>query len=329
MDKSCSDIFLSIKKLKKSYGNRLVLSEIDLELNKGELLCLLGTSGSGKSTILKAIGGFIDIDGGSIRLEGREISNLPPESRNISTVFQSYALFPHMSVLENVIYGLKFKKNEDGRSINKTEQKARGSKMLEAVGLKGYENKQVSRISGGEQQRVALARSLIVRPSLLLLDEPLGNLDTKLRIDMRHEIIKLQRKFKVGMIFVTHDQEEAFEIADRIVLIEEGKIIQDASPEKLYAQPQDKKALEFIGKANIFGDYYVRPERVKILYENELKQDLTVKPALIKEIHFAGAFLEIILEVEDELLKAVVLNDGKEYREKDKVYISYKLTALV
>lgn len=361
--------FLSIRDLRKSYDGRTVLSEINLELKKGELLCILGASGSGKSTVLKAVGGFCDIDGGSIVLDGREISTLPPEERNISTVFQSYALFPHINVLDNVIYGLKFKRDNSGAKISRKSRQKMGTDMLETVGLKGYEKKYVANISGGQQQRVALARSLIVRPGLLLLDEPLGNLDAKLRVDMRREIINLQKKFNVSMIFVTHDQEEAFGMADRVVLLDKGRIIQNSTPEALYEKPENKKVLEFIGKSNIFGEYYVRPEMVEIIgikqcksekkkyisenghYYKDKKHNIThkknsaddiikeeieesfnsetnkktVRAALIKEINFLGAFIEIIFDTPDGIIRSVILNNGRHYESGDEVYISYEL----
>lgn len=251
-------MFLDIKNLSKRYDKKSAIENINIELEKGKILCILGPSGCGKSTILKSIGGFLNLDTGSIILDGKEISKLDAADREVATVFQSYALFPNMNVIENVSYGLKFR-YKDKRKIREL-----ALEMIEKVGLEGYEKKEISSLSGGEQQRVAFARSLVIRPKLLLLDEPFSNLDAKLRVQMQAQIKKLQREFDISMIFVTHDQAEAFSIADKIILMNKGNIIQVDTPIDLYNTPKDRFSLEFIGKANIYGDKYIRPEMIEI-----------------------------------------------------------------
>src|SRR5690554_1250266 len=182
-------MFLNIKNLSKKYDNVEAIKDISFSAKEKEIICILGPSGCGKTTILQSIGGFIKIDGGEIILDGKNIENLEPEERTIATVFQSYGLFPHKTVIENIIYGLKFRK------YNKKDAIIEGKKMLEILNLKGYENKKVTELSGGEQQRVALGRALIVKPKLLLLDEPFSNLDTKLRVTMRDELLRIRDHF--------------------------------------------------------------------------------------------------------------------------------------
>lgn len=302
-------MFLEIKNLKKEYNGKKVLDKLSFGLEKGKMLCILGPSGCGKTTVLRALGGFIDFEG-SLVLDGRDITDLAPEERNISTVFQSFGLFPHMNVIKNVTYGLKFK------DINKKDALVKGSEILERVGLGGYETRAINKLSGGEQQRVALARSLIVNPSLLLLDEPLSSLDAKLRKKMRGEIKRIQRDFGVTSIFVTHDQEEAFEVADEIILLNHGKIMQRGSGLEIYNRPQNKFTLDFIGSHNTLEDGYVRPERVKIVKEG--------KEAIIEEIIFQGQTIDLVLQDQTGKLLATILNQDFNYRVGDKVNIAYE-----
>lgn len=256
-------MYLEIRGLNKSFGNKTVVKDLDLDLARGEILCLLGSSGCGKTTTLRMIAGFLAADSGSIRIDGEEISGLAPESRPVSTVFQSYALFPNMSVLGNVMYGLKFK------GMGKTEARERARTQLALVGLSEYENASVNEISGGQQQRVALARALSVEPKILLLDEPLSNLDAKLRIRMREELSELQKRLGMTMIFVTHDQEEAMVLADRIAIMNEGRLVQVGAPREVYEKPKDPFAMHFLGTANEIhlpdgSCFYLRPEHIRI-----------------------------------------------------------------
>lgn len=304
-------MFLEIKNLYKSYNKKNAVADININLEKGKLLALLGPSGCGKSTILKLLGGFLKADSGQIILDGEDITNLEAQDRHIATVFQSYALFPNMNVIENVSYGLKF--------IYKDKKKIReiAMSMLEKVGLKSYEKKPISTLSGGEKQRVAIARSLVVKPKLLLLDEPLSNLDAKLRLKLQEQIKKLQKEFEITTIFVTHDQAEAFSIADKIVLMDKGKISQIDEAKDLYNKPKNKFALDFIGNVNLLDDTYVRPEMIKIVQNG--------KKALIKDIIFKGDNIDLLLEVENKFLKMRVLNQKQEFQIGSYINIDYNL----
>lgn len=305
-------MFLEIKGLSKKYDKKIAVNTVDISLKEGKILCVLGPSGCGKSTILKMVGGFVKPDSGSIILDGKDITRLEAQDRQTATVFQSYGLFPNMNVLENVSYGLKF------RYKDKKKIREAALDMIERVGLKSYEKKPVTNLSGGEQQRVALARSLVIKPKLLLLDEPLSNLDAKLRVQMQEEIKSLQREFKITTIFVTHDQSEAFSLADEVVLMNKGEISQTGSPESLYNEPENEFALNFIGQANIIDKKYVRPEMICFSDKG--------KNALIKDIVFKGSFYELYLGTEDGLnLKMQVLNRKDEYKIGDTLRVEYKL----
>lgn len=309
-------MFLDIKNLSKRYDKKSAIENINIELEKGKILCILGPSGCGKSTILKSIGGFLNLDTGSIILDGKEISKLDAADREVATVFQSYALFSNMNVIENVSYGLKFR-YKDKRKIREL-----ALEMIGKVGLEGYEKKEISSLSGGEQQRVAFARSLVIRPKLLLLDEPFSNLDAKLRVQMQAQIKKLQREFDISMIFVTHDQAEAFSIADKIILMNKGNIIQVDTPIDLYNTPKDRFSLEFIGKANIYGDKYIRPEMVEILKDGE--------EAIVKNISFKGDIIDLAVDTKEvKGLKIQILNRKQNYNIGDKIYIKYEMEDLL
>jgi iron(III) transport system ATP-binding protein len=238
-------IDLVISGIHKSFGQTIVLRDMSLTVSNGELCCLLGPSGCGKSTILRIIDGLIEIDRGTIKLAGKDITDLPPQKRNIGLVFQNYALFPFMSVFDNIAYGLR------RRKYSKSEINAKVKKALETVRLTGYENRRIHEISGGQQQRVALARSLVIEPALLLLDEPLSNLDARLRAEMRGEIKRIQKEFKITTLYVTHDQEEAMAIADRIVVMNNGMIEQIGTPHEIYENPASEFVASFIGDINM------------------------------------------------------------------------------
>lgn len=241
-------MYLELRSLSKSFGEKEVVKNLSLSLGKGELLCLLGSSGCGKTTTLKMIGGFLKPDEGEIRVDGEEITRLEPEERPVSTVFQSYALFPHLTVLDNVAYGLKFQK------MRRKEIREMAMEYLKTVGLEEYADYKIHEISGGQQQRVALVRSLITRPKILLLDEPLSNLDAKLRVKMRQEIRQIQKEFGITMVFVTHDQEEAMVLGDYIAIMDQGDLVQMGAPEEVYAHPANEFAGNFLGLSNRFKD---------------------------------------------------------------------------
>lgn len=238
-------MYLELEKLNKSFDGKSAVCDLSLGVERGELLCILGSSGCGKTTTLNMIGGFLAPDSGTILLDGQDVTNMPPERRPVSTVFQSYGLFPHMTVLENVTYGLKF------RRYNRAQAREKGMKYLELVGLADRANAYIHEISGGQQQRVALARSLIVEPKLCLLDEPLSNLDAALRARMRGELKRLQRELDITMVFVTHDQEEALILADRIAVMEHGHLLQLGTPEEVYREPTNDTIASFLGLKDI------------------------------------------------------------------------------
>ncbi len=240
------NIKLSIKNLNQNYGEKPILREINLDIREGETVVILGSSGCGKTTLLKAVAGLVQVESGSIRLDGRQVENLPPQDRRATMIFQNYALFPHMTVRENLEYGLKIK-HESGESILKKR-----SEVVRILHLEGLEERPVSRLSGGQQQRVAIGRALIVEPSVLLFDEPLSNLDENLRKSMRREIKRILRELGSTSLYVTHDQNEAIAMADRVVVMAGGRIEQIDTPEVLYAQPASEEVARFLGFRNIF-----------------------------------------------------------------------------
>ncbi|KIL38547.1 ABC transporter [Gordoniibacillus kamchatkensis] len=238
------DIQLSIQRLTKRYKTGEGVSDISLDVRKGELVTLLGPSGCGKTTVLRSIGGFLEPDSGDILIEGKSVLKLPPEKRPTSMVFQSYNLWPHMTVFENLAFGLKIRKTP------KAEMRQAIEEALQLVRLPGAEKKYPSELSGGQQQRVAVARSLLLKPAVLLLDEPFSALDAKLRHEMREELREIQANTGLTMVFVTHDQEEALSISDRIVVMNQGRMEQIASPQHIYDEPNTLFVAQFIGKMN-------------------------------------------------------------------------------
>ena len=241
-----AEISLELKEIKKSFTEgEAVLDNISLEISKGEFITLLGSSGCGKTTTLRIIAGLEQPDAGSVWLDGREVTGLEPNQRDVNTVFQNYALFPHMNVAENIGYGLKLKK------VPKSEIRKKVSRMLELVQLEGYEKRKPSELSGGQKQRVAIARALVNNPKVLLLDEPLGALDLQLRRAMQIELKHLQKKLGITFIYITHDQEEAINMSDRIAVMKDGRIEQIGTPDEIYNHPKTSYVATFVGNANI------------------------------------------------------------------------------
>lgn len=231
--------------LTKKYGDEIVVNSLDLWIKEKEFLTILGPSGCGKTTTLRMIGGFEFPTSGDILFAGKSIVNVPPYERNINTVFQKYALFPHLNVFENIAFGLRIK------GIEKDQIKKKVFKMLELVNLGGYENRKISALSGGQQQRIAIARALVNEPKVLLLDEPLGALDLKLRKDMQLELKEMQQELGITFIYVTHDQEEALTMSDKIIIMNKGVIQQIGKPEDIYNEPENAFVADFIGESNI------------------------------------------------------------------------------
>ena len=290
---------VKINSLKFKYPNskKEVLKNIDFELNEGELICVLGPSGCGKTTLLNIIGGFIPNFEGDILLSDKNISNLPPEKRPISTVFQSYGLFSQKNVIENVSYGLKFLKLSKNEILDKSKD------VLKKVGLESYDKKKISELSGGEQQRVAIARSLVLNPKVLLLDEPFSNLDVHLRGIMRDEVKRIQKQFGITMIIVTHDQEDAFRLADKIVVLNKGKIEQIGTPRELYLKPKTEFVAQFIGESNI-----INSEKI-VRYENvELLKNDTSEDVIIEKIFFGSVIEYKVLTKKFGIISALRLS---------------------
>lgn len=241
-----AEVSLELKEIKKSFTEgEAVLDNISLEISKGEFITLLGSSGCGKTTTLRIIAGLEQPDAGSVWLDGREVTGLEPNQRDVNTVFQNYALFPHMNVAENIGYGLKLKK------VPKSEIRKKVCQMLELVQLEGYEKRKPSELSGGQKQRVAIARALVNNPKVLLLDEPLGALDLQLRRAMQIELKHLQKKLGITFIYITHDQEEAINMSDRIAVMKDGRIEQIGTPDEIYNHPKTSYVATFVGNANI------------------------------------------------------------------------------
>ena len=248
---------ISLENLTKEYDGQVVLKGINLEIDEKEFVTLLGPSGCGKTTTLRILGGFEEASGGTVLFDGQDISSLPPYKRELNTVFQKYALFPHMNVFDNIAFGLKIKK------YDKQTIEFKVNKMLSLVGLEGYQKRNINQLSGGQQQRIAIARALVNEPKVLLLDEPLGALDLKLRKSMQLELKNIQKEVGITFVYVTHDQEEALTMSDSIVVMNEGNIQQIGTPLDIYNEPENRFVAQFIGDSNIIEGKFIKDFEVE------------------------------------------------------------------
>lgn len=303
------NMIIEFREIVKQFGSQIVLKGINLDIYENEFVTLLGPSGCGKTTLLRILGGFLDADEGKVIFDGEEISSKPPYERELNTVFQKYALFPHLSVYENIAFGLKIKK------VSKDVIDQKVMKMLRLIGLEGYEDKNTTLLSGGQQQRVAIARALVNEPKVLLLDEPLAALDLKLRKEMQYELKRIQQEVGITFIFVTHDQEEALTMSDKIVVMKNGEIQQVGSPQDIYNEPANRFVANFIGESNILSgtmledykvqfddivfdcvdygfkknekvDVVIRPEDIDIVPVEDGKMTGEVLSVLFKGVHY-------------------------------------------
>ena len=287
----------------KSFGEVKAVDGVNLEIADGEFFAMLGPSGSGKTTVLRLIAGFELPDSGVIEIDGVDVSQTPPFNRDVNTVFQDYALFPHMTVLENVEYGLKVKK------VAKEERIIRARKALQRVKLEGYEIRKPAQLSGGQRQRVALARALVNEPKVLLLDEPLGALDLQLRHEMQIELKELQRDIGITFIFVTHDQEEALTMADRIAVFNAGNIVQMGGARQIYEEPNSEFVAGFVGISNLLHRagkvISIRPEKIKLSPTGDRSSS-----GEVESVMFLGALTRINVAIGDDTLTVLAENDG-------------------
>jgi putative spermidine/putrescine transport system ATP-binding protein len=282
---------------RKTYGEVVAVDRVDLDIREDEFFTFLGPSGSGKTTCLRMIAGFERPDEGRVELGGRDVTDLPPYERDVNTVFQDYALFPHMTVGENVEYGLRISK------VGKEERRRRATETLDMVRLSGYEGRRPGQLSGGQRQRVALARALVNRPRVLLLDEPLGALDLKLRQQMQQELRAIQGEVGITFVYVTHDQEEALTMSDRLAVFADGRIEQVGPPAEVYEHPANEFVAGFVGVSNIVERggkrFTIRPEKVRILEEADAVNGLRVEEGRIRDVSYVGMVTRFMVELDE------------------------------
>jgi len=299
---------LRLEGVRKSYGSVLAVAGVDLVVDEGEFFTLLGPSGSGKTTLLRLIAGFERPDGGRIQLAGRDVTNVPPHLRDTNTVFQDYALFPHMSVADNIGYGLRVK------GVSRQARARRVERALAMVRLVGLGHRRPNQLSGGQRQRVALARAVVNEPEVLLLDEPLGALDLKLRQEMQIELKQIQKEVGITFVYVTHDQEEALTMSDRLAVMANGEIEQIGSPVEVYERPATEFVAGFIGISNVLlrdgVRFVVRPEKIRMLAEGEQPAGgMTVESGQVEEVIYVGMSTRYVVRLDrGEQLVAVRQN---------------------
>lgn len=314
--------YVEVNKVKKSFNNIDVLKEISFSIEKGEFLTLLGPSGCGKSTLLRTIAGLNEFDSGTIIVDNKDISNEKPKDRQVGMVFQSYALFPNMTVFDNIAFGLKMQK------LSKDEIKEKVNNIIKIVDLLGKENSYPHQLSGGQQQRVALARSIVTEPKILLLDEPLSALDAKIRKNLQRQIREIQQKLNMTTIFVTHDQDEAMTMSDKIIVMDKGVIAQQGTPDEIYINPANEFIARFIGNYNVLNkkessklfDFNIedtiaiRPEAIKVVSktDRDIKNNVYIK-GIIKQKYMIGSIIRMEVYKNDTKLLVDILNQQNNF----------------
>lgn len=346
--------FVSVQNLRKEYGDVVAVDDVSIDISEGEFVSILGPSGSGKTTMLKAIAGFVEPTDGVISVAGRDVIGLPPEDRNMGLVFQRLALFPHMSVFDNVAFGLRHRE-----SLSKAEIETRVEDILELVSLPGYGDRSINNLSGGEQQRVALARVMVLEPDLLLYDEPLSDLDRQLREEMRREIKDLHDRMGITSIYVTHNQREALTLSDRVLVLQDAEKVRCAPPSEIYSDPQSEFVANFVGDSNFISGQigrqngtavfetdafslplngattgerdsnvlYIRPEDVK-LHEPSTTDNASLHPGRVTGTVHLGSVTEYDVEVGDRTFLATDLG-APQYESGDEVAVSFADYGLV
>ena len=347
-------VLVKLENVSKKFNKKYIIKNLSLDIYEGEFLTLLGASGCGKTTFLRMISGLEQVTEGKVYIDGVDVTNLDPTKREVNTIFQNFALFPHMTVKDNVGFGLKMKK------VSKEEIEKRVKKVIKLVKLEGFENRYPSELSGGQQQRVAIARGIIMNPKVLLLDESLCSLDLKLKRQMQIELKKIQKKLGITFIYVTHDQDEALTMSDRIVIINKGIIEQNDTPKNIYKYPNTKFVADFIGESNIFegtitsksgnqayvsiNDYLtltikdineynlkesitlmVRPEDIKIS-ENVLKDSVK---GIVEDCIYDGAITKLVVNISDKLKIKVTTFDDTTFDEDETVYLKFNKDLIV
>ncbi|MDT0545250.1 ABC transporter ATP-binding protein [Streptomyces lonegramiae] len=300
---------VQLQSISREFSGSVAVDSIDLTVRRGEFTALLGPSGCGKTTTLRMIAGFLPPTSGTILLDGQDATTLPPERRNIGMVFQSYALFPHLTVEKNVAFGLRM------RGVPSAEIRTRVAEVLDLVGLAHLAGRKPKQLSGGQQQRVALARAVAIRPSVLLLDEPLSNLDARLRVQMRQELLRVQRETGLTAILVTHDQEEALELADNMVILDRGRIVQQGPPREVFRAPATRFVAEFLGYENFLdlpgrGPVTIRPEHIGVLGPDaEPPAGGELVEATVTAVRFRGTDFAVTAAVGDRTLHAITADE--------------------
>lgn len=332
---------IELKNVEIRYGDFVAVHDLNMQIQEGEFFTFLGPSGCGKTTTLRAVAGFEKVSKGQIVAFGKDLSGLLPEERNIGFVFQNYALFPSMNVYENIAFGLK------ARKLPKAEIDKKVRDIAEKTGITEHLNKKINELSGGQQQRIAIARAIVLQPKILLMDEPLSNLDAKLRVSTREEIRKLQKTFGITTIYVTHDQEEAMAISDRIAVFNVGKLEQIGTPKEIYGKPQNSVVAKFIGDINVIEGkadetfrevikatpdekFYVRPHNVRICRECEKSSDILAIEGKVDSYEYLGSYTKINIRTEDgNRITSTMFGERAEFDEGETVFAEIKISEIL